>query len=102
MKICIFKYLKVSLIEEQIKTFNIVFFYRDVKKSYGALCSLAFMHLALTDTIRSKSEMKNMSYDTMKDAIIGEIMKINNLNSSTYDYYQPDVNHLKMYKQGIF
>ena len=103
MKICIFKHLKVSLIKEQIKTFNIVlFFYRDVKKSYGSLCSLAFMYLALTDTIRSKSEMKNMSYDTMKDAIIGEIMKINNLNSSTYDYYQPDVNHLKMYKQGIF
>ncbi len=58
------------------------------------------MYLALTDTIRSKSEMKNMSYDTMKDTIIEEIMQINNLNSSTYNHYQPDVNHLKMFKQG--
>ena len=77
-------------------------FYRDVKKSDGSLCSLAFMYLALTDTIRSKSEMKNMSYDTMKDTIIEEIMQINNLNSSKYNHYQSDVNHLKMFKQGNF
>ena len=60
------------------------------------------MYLALTDTIRSKSEMKNMSYDTMKDTIIEEIMQIKNLNSSTYNHYQSDVNHLKMFKQGNF
>ena len=58
------------------------------------------MYLALTDTIKSKTEMKNLSYDTMKDAMIDEIMKVRNLNSSTYDAGQNDETHMKVFKQG--
>jgi len=58
------------------------------------------MYLALTDTIKSKTEMKNLSYDTMKDTMIDEIMKVKNLNSSTYDAGQNDETHMKIFKQG--
>lgn len=44
--------------------------------------------------------MKNLSYDTMKDAMIDEIMKVRNLNSSTYDAGQNDETHMKVFKQG--
>ena len=46
--------------------------------------------------------MKNLSYDTMKEVIVEEIMKVKNLNSSTYDVNQKDEIHLKMFKQGEF
>ena len=77
-------------------------FSREVSKTDGSLCSLAFMHLALTDSIKTESQMTNLSYDTMKEAIVEEIMKVKNLNSSTYDANQKDEIHLKMFKQGEF
>ena len=85
---------------------NIIFFnnftyvFRDVSNAKGSLCSIAFMYLALTDTIKSKTEMKNLSYDTMKETMINEIMKVKNLNSSTYDAGQNDETHMKVFKQG--
>ena len=60
------------------------------------------MHLALVDSIKTESQMKNLSYDTMKEVIVEEIMKVKNLNSSTYDVNQKDEIHLKMFKQGEF
>ena len=85
---------------------NIIFFnnftyvFRDVSNAKGSLCSIAFMYLALTDTIQSKTEMKNLSYDTMKETMIDEIMKIKNLNSSNYDASQNDETHMRVFKQG--
>ena len=73
---------------------------RDVSNTDGSLCSLAFMYLALTDTIKSKSEMTSLHYDTMKEGIVGEIMKVRKLNSSTYDANQKDAVHLNQFKQG--
>ncbi len=58
------------------------------------------MYLALTDTIQSKTEMKNLSYDTMKETMIDEIMKIKNMNSSNYDASQNDETHMRVFKQG--
>lgn len=58
------------------------------------------MHLALIDSIKTESQMTNLSYYTMKEAIVEEIMKVRNLNSSTYDVNQMDEVHLKMFKQG--
>ena len=58
------------------------------------------MYLALTDTIKSKTEMRNLTYDTMKEVIITEIMKVNNLNSSTYDANQKDETNLQVFNQG--
>ena len=60
------------------------------------------MHLTLTDSMKTVSQMKNLSYDTMKEAIVEEIMKVKNLNSSTYDVNQKDEIYLKMFKQGEF
>ena len=85
---------------------NIIFFnnftyvFRDVSNAKGSLCSIAFMYLALTDTIKSKTEMKNLSYDKMKESMIDEIMKIKNLNSSNYDASQNDETHMRVFKQG--
>ena len=85
---------------------NIIFFnnftyvFRDVSNAKGSLCSIAFMYLALTDTIKSKTEMKNLSYDTMKETMIDEIMKIKNMNSSNYDASQNDETHMRVFKQG--
>ena len=85
---------------------NIIFFnnftyvFRDVSNAKGSLCSIAFMYLALTDTIKSKTEMKNLSYDKMKESMIDEIMKIKNLNSSNYDVSQNDETHMRVFKQG--
>ena len=58
------------------------------------------MYLALTDTIKSKTEMRNLTYDTMKEVIITEIMKVKNLNSSTYDANQKDETNLQVFNQG--
>ena len=85
---------------------NIIFFnnftyvFRDISNAKGSLCSIAFMYLALTDTIKSKTEMKNLSYDKMKESMIDEIMKIKNLNSSNYDVSQNDETHMRVFKQG--
>lgn len=85
---------------------NIIFFnnftyvFRDVSNAKGSLCSIAFMYLALTDTIKSKTEMQNLSYDKMKETMIDEIMKIKNLNSSNYDASQNDETHMRVFKQG--
>ena len=58
------------------------------------------MHLALIDSIKTESQMTNLSYDTMKEAIVEEIMKVRNLNGSTYDINQKDTVHLNNFKQG--
>ena len=58
------------------------------------------MYLALTDTIKSKTEMTKLSYATMKEAMIDEIMKVKNLSSSTYDAGQNDETLMKVFKQG--
>lgn len=58
------------------------------------------MYLALTDTIKTESQMTNLSYYTMKEAIVEEIMLVNNLNSSTYNFNEKDEKHLKEFKQG--
>ena len=85
---------------------NIIFFnnftyvFRDISNAKGSLCSIAFMYLALTDTIKSKTEMQNLSYDKMKETMIDEIMKIKNLNSSNYDASQNDETHMRVFKQG--
>ena len=50
----------------------------------------------------NKKPNENLSYDTMKEAIVEEIMKVKNLNSSTYDVNQKDEIYLKMFKQGEF
>ena len=73
---------------------------RDVSNTDGSLCSLAFMYLALTDTVKSKSEMTSLHYDSMKERIVTEIMKVRKLNSSTYDTNQKDEAHLNLFKQG--
>ena len=44
--------------------------------------------------------MRNLTYDTMKEVIITEIMKVNNLNSSTYDANQKDETNLQVFNQG--
>ena len=58
------------------------------------------MHLALIDSIKTESQMTNLSYDTMKETIVEEIMKVRNLNGSTYDINQKDEVHLNTFKQG--
>ena len=72
-----------------------------IKKHKISAVSASICHSVKTmDTIKSKSEMTSLHYDTMKEGIVGEIMKVRKLNSSTYDANQKDAVHLNQFKQG--
>ena len=48
---------------------------RDVSGGAGSLCGIAALYQALISTIRTKSQLKQYSYDTMKAAVAEEMGK---------------------------
>ena len=64
----------------------------------GSLCSLGIFHLALENTIKSKSEMRTLDYETMKALIINQTMKTIQLEG--YDKNKPDFELLSDFTKG--
>lgn len=59
-------------------------------------------HLALTDTIKHKSEMKAFGYDDMKLIMATEISKVERIEVSDYDMNRNDEEILSDFKTGNF